>query len=79
MWETTQETRGLFRSGSDWQGEADALKLEHLALTSLPEDASAPSGGMEARHPSPTVTLAVEAALWPAASSQPIPRVRPAD
>ena len=75
-----QEARGLFHSGSDWQGEADALKLEQLALTSLPEDAPAPSGDVEARHPRPAVTLGVKAALQPAASSQPPagPAVRPA-
>ena len=65
-----QEARGLFHSRSDWQGEVDALKLEQLALTSLPEDASAPSRDMEARYPRSTVTLGVKAALQPAAGSR---------
>jgi len=65
-----QEARGLFHSRSDWQGEADALKLEQLALTSLPEDASAPSGEMEGRYLRLAVTLGVKAALSPAADSQ---------
>jgi tetratricopeptide (TPR) repeat protein len=65
-----QEARGLFHSRSDWQGEADALKLEQLALTSLPEDVSAQSGDMEARYPRLAVTLGVKAALSPAVGSQ---------
>jgi tetratricopeptide (TPR) repeat protein len=64
------EARGLFHSRSDWQGEADALRVEQLALTSLPDDASAPSGDMEARYPRPTITLGIKTALWSAAGRQ---------
>ena len=69
-----QEARGLFHSRSDSQGEADALKVEQLALTSLPQVASAPSGDMEAPYARPRVTLGVKAALQLAAGSR-----RPAD
>jgi tetratricopeptide (TPR) repeat protein len=65
------EARDLFHSGSDRQGEDDALRLEQLILASFRGDARAPARDAEVRYAHPAVPASITAALSSTADRYP--------